>query len=249
MANEQRVHRDYFFGVLSAQATISDTTLSSTAFQVLPTTFSTTRYMPIEIHNPTTGAHEVVWITGHASGSSNVTVVRAKEGTSAQAWPAQSQVLDSATARDLLIVSTFSALPADAHLGARALVSDLGTAGVVMEKTPSGWGPAVGVALASQVGPNHHGSVNPPDDGVMLMRGGYINGSVADGSGGISVTFRTPFPTACTAVSVTSATFAAVGAFVVTTVTNTGFIARVHNGTTAVAGGTAVFGSYIAMGY
>lgn len=249
MANERRVHKDYFFGQLSAQATISDVTMSSLAFAALGTTFSTTHYMPVVLHNPAIPTFEVVWITGHSAASNNVTVVRAKEGTTAQAWPAGTQVLNAATVRDLLGVGTLAGVPADAHLGMRWLAQDLGTAGAVVEKTPSGWLASVGLALPSQVGPIHGGSTNPPDDATIVSRVGYINGTLADGSGGISVTYRQPFPTATIGVVVNSGTFGAVGPFVLSVVSASGFTVRAHNGTVAVPVSTPIFASYHAVGY
>ena len=139
MTYELRMPRDFSFGQLSASATISDVTLSSTAFTSLPIIYTTAQYLPIVLLDAALGVYEIVYITGHASSSANVTVVRGREGSTARAWPSSTQWRAAPTVRDTLIVSTRAALPGanDAHLGLRASVSDEG--GRTAEYTQNGW--------------------------------------------------------------------------------------------------------------
>ena len=250
MVYEWREPRNYVEGTLLEPAAISDTTIKSNAFTGLPTTYSTSRYLPLVLHNPTAGLYELVWVTGHASSSTSVTVVRGREGSTAQAWTAETRVLCAPSSRDVVGVSTLAGLPADAHLGARYAVSDKS---YVAEKTNSGgWGPTVGVALGDHVGPRGSGA-NAPGDAALVVRAGYATGAV-DGSGQLAVTFRQPFLTACVAVVLAGArgsdTF-----YSVTAESTTGFTATAWKitdlapyTTTAITGFTATV-QYIAVGY
>jgi len=248
MAQEQRLHKDYLFGVLALAATISDTTLSSTAFAALPTITGTKQYIPLVLHNPTTGVYEVVWVTGHAAASQTVTVVRGKEGSTQQAWPSNTQVLDAPTWRDLLIQTTFASLPSDAHLGARAVATDLGTNGVVMEKTPSGWGPSVGMCLGSQAGPIINSTSNPPDDAVIVSRAGYFDGT-ADAGGNVTVTFRQPFPLGFIGAQCASVVLNTLGPFVIISGSVSNMVVRCYNASTTPVNGSVVRFTYDAQGW
>jgi hypothetical protein len=196
VANEQRAVRDYTAGTLSTAAAISDTALVADIFANLPTTYSTTQYLPLVIHDPSTNVYEVVWVTAHASTSTTVTVVRAREGTTARAWPTGSYVICSPTVRDALMTSTLAGLPTDAHTGMRAMITDKGD---VRQRVNSGaWVAAVGVGLADDIGPYGGGSF-PPSSAAIVVRAAHVTGST-DSSGQIAVTYRTPFPTATIAV-------------------------------------------------
>lgn len=196
MAYEQRAPRDYVAGTLSTAAAISDTALVADVFSGLPTDYSTTKVLPLTIHDPSTNVYEVVWVTAHTAASTTVTVVRARESTTARAWPTGSYVICSPTVRDALIVSTLAGLPSDAHTGMRAMVSDKGD---VRQRLNSGaWSASVGVALADDIGPYGAGSF-PPSAAGIFIRAAHVTAST-DGSGQISVTYRTPFPTATVAV-------------------------------------------------
>jgi hypothetical protein len=137
MVYEIRRPRDYFFGQLSAEATISDVTLTSPTFAALPTDYTTAVYMPLVLSNDTLGVREVVWVTGHAASSSNITVVRGREGTTAVAWGSSSAFRCTPTTRDTVGYYTRAGLPTDAHYGMRALVAD--EASRLVEFTGSGW--------------------------------------------------------------------------------------------------------------
>jgi hypothetical protein len=137
MAYEIRRPRDYFFGQLSAEAMISDVTLTSPSFAALPTDYSTSIYMPLVLSNDTLGVREVVWVTGHAAASNNVTVVRGREGTTAVAWGNSSAFRCTPTTRDTIGYYARSTLPTDAHYGMRALVADEGSR--IVEFGAVGW--------------------------------------------------------------------------------------------------------------
>lgn len=127
MTYENRLPVNYGMGTLSVAAAISDTTLQSSAFAtVIPTmTAGTTNYVPLVLQNPSTLAFEIVWINAHSASSTTVTVVRGKEGTSAQAWPSGTLWTIAATLRDVVLpVTTRSALPTDPHVGMRAYIQD-----------------------------------------------------------------------------------------------------------------------------
>jgi len=137
MANyDQRSPLDFRFGQLSGGVTSLDTTLTSTSFATLPSDLSVTKYMPLTLADDSTGVFETVWITGHAAASSAVTVIRAREGTTARAWAQGAAWRCAPTVRDALSTLTRATLPSDAHLGMRVILSDEGQ---VVEKGPSGW--------------------------------------------------------------------------------------------------------------
>lgn len=138
MAYEARAPRDYLDGRLLEAAAISDVVLKSSAFSALPGSFySASRYLPLVLIDQAAGVFEVVWVTAHTAASTSVTAVRAREGTTARAWPADTRVICAPTLRDVLYpVATRSALPTDAHVGMRAEIAD---ENVITEKLLSGW--------------------------------------------------------------------------------------------------------------
>jgi hypothetical protein len=195
---EHRVHSDYFSGNLQLQALVSDLTLTSPAFAALPSTFTTKLYKPIELHNPSTGAYEIVYIVGHAASSNTVTVQRGKENTSAQAWPANTLIIDAATNRDLITALTRATLASaapDPFLGQRVLVTDEDN---VLARMLAGWGPAIGLALAAAMGPSRLGGANNPPNSANFMAALAHSITVTpDGSGVATLNWRQAFPTAC----------------------------------------------------
>lgn len=126
MVYENRLPVNFSFGTLSTAAAIGDTTLSSAEFATaLPAGLSTTTYVPMSVQDITTRAFEVVWVTGHAAAATTATVVRGREGATAQAWPAGTQWLVGPTVRDgILPVANRAALPTDAHTGMRCFIQD-----------------------------------------------------------------------------------------------------------------------------
>ena len=193
-----RLPGDYLVGTLTNAAAIGDTSLVSANFATLAVTgfYSTTAILPITLHNPATGAHEEVWVTGHTTSSTSVTVIRGKEGTSAQAWPAGTQWVCAPTAsRDGLGAFTSAQVSAmtDQHVGQHVIEIDTGR--LKVNTYGSGWGPMVGVATPTDMNPNRAGS-SISATSALTLRGGYVNATPAAG-GLVTVTFTTPFTNAC----------------------------------------------------
>ena len=251
MAYEQRAPLNYLAGTLSSAAAISDTALVSDSFATLPTDYTTTKYLPVVLHDPSTGVYEVVWVTAHASTSTTATVVRAREATTARAWPTASNLICAPTIRDTVSTTTLAGLPTDAHTGMRVDVTDKQ---YTAERLHSGaWGPSTGVALGDDVGPRRTGA-NPPSSAGIYVRAGYAS-LVTNSSSQVTVTYRTAFPTATIAVAVTP-TGASVPLYSVPTETATGFtvqawvVSSLSPFTTVGIGTgyTATF-TYLAIGY
>jgi hypothetical protein len=223
---------------------VADTTLSADAFQSLPSTYSTSAYLPLVLHDPSTGAHEKVWVTNHAAGSVTVTVARGREGTNAQPWNANTQIIDAATVRDLVADWT-SALPTDAHTGQRGYRD-----GIVLERTPGGFGASVGLALPADVGPLLARPSNYPPAGVVIQhRSGYFDG-VADAGGNIRVNFRAQFPVDIISFTATSTVLNCLGPYVIYGWDRQGVNLRCFSASpTPVGDGTIVRCSYQASGY
>lgn len=133
-----RYQNDFSFGTLSSAASESSTTLASADFAGLLTMTAGTTYMPITLLNPSTKDYEIVWISAHSSGSSSCTVSRGQEGTAPLAWPAGTQWISAPSLRDAGVTPSFSSdLFTDAHVGMRAVITDLGE---TMEQTyAQGW--------------------------------------------------------------------------------------------------------------
>lgn len=188
---ELRYTQDYFAGKLTSAAAISDTTLTSTeVFPALPSDFSTTKYMPLVLHNPATGISEKVWVTAHTASSSSVTVVRGREGTTAQAWPNGTQVVCAPTVRDGLPIYSTANVPTDLHAGTRFLHSDSNQ--ILMKSYASGFIPASGFAIPSLVGKRFDNTDVPANMNPYAQMGHRF--SVAPSSGLITVTFPQAFP-------------------------------------------------------
>lgn len=248
MAYEQRRPGDYIFGTLSAQAALADATISSGALTALPTDYSTTRYLPLTLHDPAQGVYETVWVTGHALSSANVTAVRGREGTTPRAWASGSQFVCAPTVRDgLSLALNAGGLPSDAHIGARWAQADLN---IVKERTRHGWGPSVGVALGHEMGPViNNAAVFPPDDAVIVQRAAGFGGPT-DGSGNVTIAYRQPFPNGTIGVAITSNSYASMGAFVLYAATAAGFSFTTHqNASTSRLLNSAISVGYVAVGW
>lgn len=247
MANESRVPLNYFSGTLTTAAAISDTTLASSAFAALGTGYTTGLYLPLTLGDGTN--FELVWLTGHTAASSNATVVRGKEGTSARAWPAGTQILCAPTVRDGREVVLRANLPSDAAYGETKVVVDEGI--TVMKTATAGWQAAVGVANPTDFGRRTDGSTIPVSSAVM-MRGGRVTANT-NGSGQIAGTFEVPFPNQCFRVipawiSGGTTNFFSLG---IAAVTASGFTAFLYNSASGASAttGISVTLDYIAVGY
>ena len=82
-----------------------------------------------------------MWVTAHGSGASTVTVVRAREGTTARSWTSGAPWRCAPTIRDIVHTKTRATLPTDAHLGYRAALTD---ESVTVERTVAGWSTPIG---------------------------------------------------------------------------------------------------------
>lgn len=246
-----RLTADYVFGTLSADAAISDTTISSTAFTALGTAYTTAQILPLVLHDPSLGVREVVWATNHNSGSNQVTIVRGKEGTGARAWPSGTQVVAAPTAaRDGLGTTNSASHPADAHVGYRGLDTDTGR---VVENTYSaGFQPSVGVANPLEIGKNRSNAL-PPNTATMIVRAGQITLTM-DSAGKMYPTFTTPFPNGCHVVMISPGA-GQVGPFSVVAETAAGFtvqawqIVNFAGGAVPGTSGSACTINYVAFGY
>jgi hypothetical protein len=188
-----RMPADYLFGTLSQAAAVGDTSISSASFANLSTSYTTSAVLPVVLHNPSTGVREVVWVTAHTAAATSVTVVRGKEGTSAQAWPSGTQWIVAPTAaRDGLSAYSAATLNAmtDQHVGMRALETD--TSLVKHWTYAAGWQAEVGACRPADCGPTVSGG-SVPAAANILTRVGCINNATPS-SNIIAVTFATPFP-------------------------------------------------------
>lgn len=194
MAVNFRQPLDYTFGTLSLAAAIGDTTINSSAFASLPNgVFTATQYLPIVLHNPAAGTHEVVWVTAHTGSATSVTVVRGKESTSAQAWPSGTQWICAPTAaRDGLGLYTSTQVTnmTDAHVGQRVLETDTGLPKAYA--STGVWAADIGQCLPGEVGTITGGGSVPTNATVLSRMGCVIGAAVSSGS--VTVTFAKPFP-------------------------------------------------------
>ncbi|QWF78698.1 gp53-like domain-containing protein [Amycolatopsis sp. CA-230715] len=250
MSYEYRSTVDYFFGTLLNAAAISDTELSAAAFTALDSDYSSGtpgKYLPLELHDPSQGIFEVVWVVGHAAGSQTVTVVRGREGTPPRAWNAGTQMVCAPTAgRDALAVLASTALPADAHIGHRVARTNKAD---VVERGAGVWGPSTGVAVASDVGPRRNGG-SAPDGSVILMRGGHRTGTTG-ANGIITVSHPVAFPNAtiATTVSIVTTGVPAVITIVAETASTISVAFYAISTGANVGSGVAVSFQYLSIGY
>ena len=126
MVYDYRWPLDGRFGVLLDALTTSATTMRSWDFQYLSHQLSPSLYQAAIITDDTPYKYEIVWLTGHTADSDTVTMVRGREGTTAQAWPANAIWRTGPTIRDAVGVTTRSGLAAltDQQMGARYTLSD-----------------------------------------------------------------------------------------------------------------------------
>lgn len=197
MAQEYRLTADGFYGQLASQLTAAATTHTDAAWAGLPTWTGTAAYMPLTLTSP--GLTEIVWVTVHASGTpTQVTLLRAKEGTTARTWPTGTQFAQADMRRDGLVAQDSSVSTTDFHWGSQWIETNTG---LIKRKTGTGIVAAAGVSLPSEVGPTRSGS-NPPAGATIQKRSGNTTCNT-NGSGDGTVNFRVAFPTACQSVVVT----------------------------------------------
>lgn len=201
MANENRLTFNGFYGQLSADITAVATSITNAAFATLPQITGTADYIPLTLSDETLRYIEVVWITAHATGSNTVTVVRAKEGTTARAWLTGTKFGQADLVRDGLPSYLSSAIPTDLHVGCRFYVSDLGL--VLVKSFNAGNVADVGVARPGDVGPTRAGTYPSAASVITVRAGNTVVSTNVNGDG--SVNFLTAFPNGCISVTANSA--------------------------------------------
>jgi hypothetical protein len=240
---------NYFFGSLTNAAAISDTSLVSTDFAALASIYSANVIFPLTLDDPATKLHEIVWVTAHTAASNTITVVRAKEGTTARAWPAGTRVTCAPTQYDGRLSVQRASLPSDGHTGQNATVTDEGA--VVTRGYEGRWEAALGVALPGAFGKRADTSAIP-NSGVLVMRGDRRTVNT-DGSGLLAATFNTPFPNQCLRVMVTWISGGTTNLFNIglSSFSSTGCVAYLYNGATGAGAGSgiSVTFDYLAVGY
>jgi hypothetical protein len=243
-----RTSYNYIIGALGTAATISDTTLNSSAFAVLPTwTVGDNRAMPLTLQNPATGMIEIVWGTAHTAGSSNITVVRGKEGTTAQAWPLNTLIGCNDTLRDQLAYGPSSGRPADPHVGMRWIDTD--TKQEVVHTEMAGWQAGAGTARAADLG-TRRGGAAIPSGATIIERMGHKTNLSTDATGLVNVVYGVPFPTMTIGAEIHSTNGVQFnGTFTLDAERADGFTAYCwkHDGTAYASGTVSLF--YIAKGY
>ncbi|APU20954.1 hypothetical protein [Actinoalloteichus sp. GBA129-24] len=247
MAYENRLTRDFTIGTILTPVALSDTTITSDAFAALGSAYNASTYIPLTLHLPAEGRAEVVWVTGHEAGSSAVTVIRGREETSAQAWPAGTEVLCAPLRRDLIVgVPDRASLPADPHTGMRALS---GVDGKVFERVGPAWVTPTNFASPNhEIGPRRGGAV-PPDTSIQQIRSGQVAGTT-NASGDFVVTYRVPFRTNTNVAVCTNSNLAAFsGHFVAHAESATGFTVRAIAAPGSAAPNQAFGIGYIATGW
>lgn len=220
MAFEQRDTVDYFSTSLLSAMTISATTMQSADFaSKLPVYDGANgKYLPLVIHDDAVGVYEIVWVSTHVAAANTVTVVRGKQGTSAQPWSAGARVECAPTAFDTLLAKTAATLPSDPYIGQRV---NRGDKADVLERVNGYWAPSVGVGIASDQGPNMNGT-QAPVGATFLKRMGSVLATTS-ASGTITVAYVTVFPNNTQHVSVTSTFINGGGNFAVGAVRANGF--------------------------
>lgn len=204
MANEYRVPADFMYGTLTSAVSLSDTSLSSSEFSGVRTISGTSTFTPIVLLDPSSRRYEVVWLTTHGTGATTATVLRGKETSVAQDWPAGTQWLASPTTRDV-VSNGFAGtgMVADAHVGMRQAITDKGE---VWEKTLfQGW---LGTVHANRedMGRAVDGTASPANGNTMMVKA--FTAQATTNASGIA-TFAIPnggFPTRTLTASITRAT-------------------------------------------
>jgi hypothetical protein len=199
---ENRLTVNFAFGTLTNAAAISDTSLVSTDFAApIPSGLSTTTYVPITLQDPASKVFEVVWATGHTGGSSTVTVVRGREGTTTRSWGSGTLWAVTPTLRDgLFPVPTRAALPTDWHVGLRCYVQD---EQITLERSLAAWIFSGGHLLAQKTADESVASSTAlqNDDHLFLpvqagalyeLHAWLLYTGAADPAGGLSIDWTLP---------------------------------------------------------
>lgn len=246
MANEYRRLLNGVYGQLGAQVLSSATSIVDSSFATLPVITGTADIIPLSF-SALNGAQtpEIFWVTAHASGSSTVTVVRGKEGTTAKTWPLGTVWAQAETTRDALFDVTSGTIPSDLNLGAQWVERD--TAALKIKTYTSGNFALAGVALPSTIGPARAGNFPSAQDTIQIRTAETT--VTTNGVGDAFVSFRVAFPNACISVlGGSSDNTAFTGTVNVWSEGTTGFDFRAALGAAAVTN-TTIHIHYIATGW
>jgi hypothetical protein len=239
--------QDFAYGTLTAGVAASETTVTSAEFADLPAVSSGATYIPITLLNDLLRTHENVWITNHVLGATTATVLRGKEFTTAQDWANGTRWVCAVTLRDVPWVLSAAALPADAHTGMRAVVSDKGE---VWDKTyAQGWLGSVH-GNREDMGRSVDGTASPANGMSMMVRALTYAGTTS-AAGILSVPLPNGgFPNRLVTAAITRASgtwFMPVIEAASTSKTALGVLCQTAAGTTLNSAGVTV--GVIAIGY
>lgn len=120
MANDIRVRPNFVAGALSADMASGATSMSSAGLADLPA-IGSTEHTAIEFFTrDATGRvtkKEIVWVTAHTAAATTATIVRGKEGTTAQNWVTNDRWAVSPIVSDAIVVCTSGTRPSQPYTG------------------------------------------------------------------------------------------------------------------------------------
>lgn len=129
MANEIRVRSDFVAGGLSAELTTGATTMQSAGLADLPA-IGATQHAAVALFQTDAAGRvikkEIVWVTAHTAASTSATIVRAREGTSAQTWAIGDRWSMTALSSDQIVICTSATRPAHSYEGQVIWETDTG---------------------------------------------------------------------------------------------------------------------------
>lgn len=127
MANELRKRADFVAGGLTLGISATDTTMSSPGLMDLPP-IGSTEFAALALFRTDASGRvtkkEIVWVLDHVVGTSAATIVRGREGTTAQVWDIGDRWSHTQTARDITIICTSATRPVNPHIGLEIYESD-----------------------------------------------------------------------------------------------------------------------------
>lgn len=196
MANEIRRRVDFAAGGLSAGLTTGATTMTSDGLQDLPA-LAADEYFPLSLYRLDAMGRvtqkEVVYMTAHSAAAGSGTILRAREGTTAQAWNAGDRWSLTDLAIDNLFVCKSTTRPATPYNG--MVVKEFDT-GYMRQWNGTNW---VHLANARMLGAGAGvaGPTPPAIDGApaapYYMQGGTVV-IATDGAGVFTISYPVPFP-------------------------------------------------------
>jgi len=129
MANDLRVRQDFVAGALSAPLASGATSMSSAGLEDLQV-IDTSNFCSIGLFRTDASGRviqkEIVWVIVHTAGATTATIVRGREGTTAQDWDTGDRWSHSQTARDITVICLSTARPTNPHKGLEIYEIDTG---------------------------------------------------------------------------------------------------------------------------